>query len=1221
MPFVPDTEQPKTTFVPDEPMSQYNVPRFDIPATQDLADTATQFYSIRDRTGYTPQEALEKFVDDHTWGEYNSVSMAKRLSEMGGEDKEQAVRAAKLYDAWDKLPMFGKGVRETITDAVGPISADPLTYAGGILGKFFTAPAVQVAKEAGKKVIAGELSKEAAEELVKNYGKKAAVKGVAAAATADVGSAVGMDALTQSAEHKAGLQDEYDPKRGILAGFLGGITHAIGPVAAGFDTVKRFFGKKAIQKEAGTIADAVAKAGSDVPVDDAMSAFGGAKDEVLNRPVAEGSLVSTAAPSREPFNFPLEGEDKTNADVVQDIFKEPMDQARGPVRDSADLMSAAKADIDSGNWLDTDTAVKSGKMLETEVAKTSAIMKSTAGQYAAGARELSDIVPDKFDLDAATPEQLTSIANGLKKFLTLEQSVMDTVVNKIAPIRSAAGRALQAAQINPDIVAKPVDILPENVVQDVAKKQFGFDVDKLNNAGTKSYIGQAGLDALGNPAENRMAVEAALLRARLFSSLADENPEALNTFISKYNQPKFSDYMSEYYYNALLSGIDTHVANIVGNAMLGVARTAADVQGRLITGDMTGVAAKGASLQAIRDMFNTKGLWGYAKDMAKSSVGGLKDETGRKLSPLDVSLQHAPEGIGRFQSTAELLTQLYKDVHDTANRLRKDELLPQLTKNNPRAFSGVTGTLINVPTSLLKMEDVTFGELAVRSRYLDLAWQDYAKVKGTKGVPTNFGEYFKWWEQNKLDDSVIESAKKYAEEVTLRSPDGWIINQILKWQDQIPALQYAMPFVRFPIKAVSEVVQHVPGANLITPETRDVTMKLMQSMLPTDMGKNAAEELSKIPLAKRQVVYGKMIVGTELMMLGAYLASNGQLTGSSPGISNQYRVTEAARVPANSILIDGDWVSVNRLGPPAQLLTIGADIKKVFDTASEGNNPLTADKQQEIMNVVAASIAANITSPTGLSNFAPLIQGLNNNQAGYNISHWGGNLAQSFVPGVYKDVVNYQDPVRRERNLSDPMDAFSYAIGLGRKTGMNTLFGDKTIRKEDRDLLGMSNKMAPDFWSRMVVPGNVVPTEPVNEADGNKDYRKVAREWMRLGARYKKTNDKFNMEIVPDLNLGPEESEFKAKAQFELTKRAYELMNSEGYKMANDYDRIAALTKLKSSVSTQINAELKRLYPELDTLKGEVIKRAKAKGTVNLPDSLKNTNTFKLKQEPNNGKQ
>lgn len=240
-------------------------------------------------------------------------------------------------------------------------------------------------------------------------------------------------------------------------------------------------------------------------------------------------------------------------------------------------------------------------------------------------------------------------------------------------------------------------------------------------------------------------------------------------------KPRWRDYAVEYYYNALLSGVSTHVVNTVSN----LATQLAQVPEHLVA----------SAIGTVRRPF------------AKSAGDRvLLSEVGARAMGM---IQGAKEGMAAFGKVMR--------TGDPTDPLTKIEAVRH------KAIPGVAGSILRTPTRLLMAEDEFFKATARRSALSGLAVRR-ASTEGLRGeaATKRAAELI----ANPPDD-LLKQSFDYARYLTFQSPLGNFGNSLTRATEAVPLLKLVVPFIRTPINLFKFSLERVPGAQLLLKRVRD----------------------------------------------------------------------------------------------------------------------------------------------------------------------------------------------------------------------------------------------------------------------------------------------------------------------------------------------------------------------------------------------------------------
>ena len=191
---------------------------------QDIYD----YYGTRDgKTFNGGNEAVEYFLNDRRWRNFNTVAIGKDVYDAHNQSKDQSVKLARLQKVYDSLPNFTGGVGSTLADVALPMLLDPLNLVGFGSGGAAARAAVAGAKGLTKNQLLAKGLKAGAYAGAKGE----AIAGGIAEGIADIG--------IQSRNVEIGLQDDFSLLRtggavltgAAMGGAMGAPMGALGAVA------------------------------------------------------------------------------------------------------------------------------------------------------------------------------------------------------------------------------------------------------------------------------------------------------------------------------------------------------------------------------------------------------------------------------------------------------------------------------------------------------------------------------------------------------------------------------------------------------------------------------------------------------------------------------------------------------------------------------------------------------------------------------------------------------------------------------------------------------------------------------------------------------------------------------------------------------------------------------------------------------------------------------
>lgn len=144
------------------------------------------------------------------------------------------------------------------------------------------------------------------------------------------------------------------------------------------------------------------------------------------------------------------------------------------------------------------------------------------------------------------------------------------------------------------------------------------------------------------------------------------------------------------------------------------------------------------------------------------------------------------------------------------------------------------------------------------------------------------------------------------------------------------------PFVRTPANIMDRVLEYSPVGYLADlPKMADWLQKIRQGQRA---GGLTPQDLAELMALQREMVEqaGRATVGTAVILAGYVLAEQGLLTGNYPSDAAERNVHELLNEQPHSIKVGEHWLSLDRVSPVGNLLTLGAEIHKMAEDPESG---------------------------------------------------------------------------------------------------------------------------------------------------------------------------------------------------------------------------------------------------------------------------------------------
>jgi hypothetical protein len=170
-----------------------------------------------------------------------------------------------------------------------------------------------------------------------------------------------------------------------------------------------------------------------------------------------------------------------------------------------------------------------------------------------------------------------------------------------------------------------------------------------------------------------------------------------------------------------------------------------------------------------------------------------------------------------------------------------------------------------------------------------------------------------------MPDEMYEDMIQAGDTATLMQQLSKPSREFVKLVNNVPFAKYILPFMKTALASLEVGLERMPFIGQKLPRTK------------------AAWEKGG---AARADVISKQIVGTSIMMLGAYMYSEGRATSGITLTKAQLKARRTLNYQELSLITgDGNSVSFNFLSPVHELFMIGVSLAEFWDYANEGIPP------------------------------------------------------------------------------------------------------------------------------------------------------------------------------------------------------------------------------------------------------------------------------------------
>lgn len=384
-----------------------------------------------------------------------------------------------------------------------------------------------------------------------------------------------------------------------------------------------------------------------------------------------------------------------------------------------------------------------------------------------------------------------------------------------------------------------------------------------------------------------------------------KDPEQMRAFAEKWEQATTMDMAIEGWKAAILSGPQTHLANILGN----LTRFAVEIP------EATLAAALEATRLAVK---------GEPMSMALFKAKAFGPLYGVRFGARD-SLTIAAEV---WKQKGEHLEKA--DVYKTA-------------------IPGQAGHYIRTPFRALQVEDAFFRTFGERAKAHELAVERTGR-EGFQPGTREFNEAVVRYTQKpqlglteKQAQAVTKEIQDFGAEAVFAQRLGPRMETVQRAMAGSP-VQFIMPFFRTPVNLISWAVQHTPGMNF------------MSARWWSDFGAGGA---------RRDRAIARVTVGTALAVTAFQLAEDGLITGSGMFAKEEKGTKRAAGWQPYSFFIDGQYYSYQRIEPVAKVIGMAADLVELQKALKD---PADKAKVGAMLVMLFGNATVSTTYMSGLSN-------------------------------------------------------------------------------------------------------------------------------------------------------------------------------------------------------------------------------------------------------------
>lgn len=392
--------------------------------------------------------------------------------------------------------------------------------------------------------------------------------------------------------------------------------------------------------------------------------------------------------------------------------------------------------------------------------------------------------------------------------------------------------------------------------------------------------------------------------AKMVAALKD--PAQMQRFAEGYTKATKIEKVLEAWKAGILSGPQTHLANLLGNGTKWLVEMPESVLAATI--HATGRALKGDPLT----------MQQY-KARAMAPIYGLQMGATDALKVAGEVWKHQGEHIEKA------------DVYRTA-------------------IEGKKGEVIRIPFRLLQVEDALFRTVAERAQAHIMAVDRVTKMKMDTRTAEAREMIVKMTEKPELGLSeeaglaAIKAVQEAGAEAVFSQRLGPRLETVQRAMAGHP-VQFIMPFFRTPANLVSWAIQHTPGLNLLSGRWRD------------DFAAGGERQARAI---------ARVTIGAGLALGAFSMAKEGLLTGGGLFDPEQRRTKTAAGWQPYSVQVGDKYYSYQRIEPVAKVLGLTADMVEMMESKKFDEADML--KAASMLTLMLGNATVSTTYLSGLAN-------------------------------------------------------------------------------------------------------------------------------------------------------------------------------------------------------------------------------------------------------------
>lgn len=652
------------------------------------------------------------------------------------------------------------------------------------------------------------------------------------------------------------------------------------------------------------------------------------------------------------------------------------------------------------------------------------------------------------------------------------------------------------------------------------------EIQKLMANGEEGWLKPIG-ETLLNP-----AVDPATL-AKMIDTLP--TVDQISSVVSKLERAKTSDILLEIWINGLLSGPQTHAANLLGN-MATILLSPAE---RLAAGAFRGLTPG-----------QNKGVYsGEAGQMIAGLLSGMHDA-------LSIAAKNWPT---KYDEQLQLARMTEGDTSKIDVGYQGAITAEAMGLSGaPGKFVDVIGKFIRTPGSVLATADQFFKLVNYRMELNALAYR-MARNEGLSGeaATTRMQEILSGNDADVLE-ALSQSANKFADIQTFTNDLSSSGDAVLRWANSSPWTRLVLPFIRTPLNIYHYALDRTPVLNML------------QKSMWSDL---------KAGGAVRDLAISKISTSAMVLLAATGMAISGAISGAGPDDKKKLAMLKSKGWQPFSVKIGDTWYAYNRMEPIGAALGTAATFAEIWHDVPEA----------ELATAVLAGALAfsdAMVSKTYLQGLSQVIDAIRQPETS------ASRVAKSYLGSMVPSILNqanktmFDQTVREMWTMTDAMRA--RVPGLSKDLPpKRDIFGHEQYYPAG---------LGPDFLSPIQTKEEA-EYPAMNELLKNEVVVGMPPKWI-FGTRPEGMGDSVAMQegrATQGIEMTPQEYDRYLVKQGQYAESAiHELMREDYYREATpgpDGGKAYYLMDAIRKARRRAQEEMAEDYPRLGTGRERVIQR------------------------------